>query len=182
MRDEMVHGIEDPIFGEPEEVEPEANWGILIGGMASYDEELMAMAYKEAADMLVEQALRSGDRSWAVAPPILFLYRHTVELYLKLVVKPDRRNHSLSELVEQASEIAERRVGKRLPEWAKARLLEFADYDPRSTTFRYANGRAPLPFGEYWIHLDHLRRVTEVLTTGLAKLATLPDSGQVGTP
>ena len=177
----MARGIEDPVFGEPEEVEPDANWGILIGGMGSYDEELMAKAYKEAADMLVEQALRSGDRSWAVAPPILFLYRHTVELYLKLVVKPKKRNHSLSELVERANEIAERRVGKRLPDWAKARLLEFANYDPRSTTFRYADGQAPLPFGEYWVYLDHLRQVMEVLTTGLAKLATLPDDKQVGT-
>jgi len=181
MNDEMVRGIDDPISDEPEEVEPEANWGILIGGMASYDEELMAMAYKEAADMLVEQALRSGDRSWAVAPPILFLYRHTVELYLKLVVKPEKRNHSLAELVEQASEIAKRRVGKSLPNWTQARLLEFADYDPRSTTFRYADGQAPLPFGEYWVHLDHLRRVMEILITGLAKLAALCDGELAGT-
>ena len=182
MTDEMVRGIEAPIFSEPEDVEPEANWGILIGGMASYDEEFMAKAYKEAADMLVEQALRRKHRSWEVAPPILFLYRHTVELYLKRVVKPKERNHSLSELVEEASEIAKRRVGKSIPNWAKARLLEFADCDPRSTTFRYADGRAPLPFGESWIHLDHLRRVMEILTAGLAKLATLCDVQRAGTP
>jgi hypothetical protein len=182
MNDGMARSIEDPIFGEPEEVEPDAKWGILIGGMASYDEELMAKAYKEAADMLVEQALRSGDRSWEVAPPILFLYRHSVELHLKLVVQPEKRNHSLAELVEEASEIAQRRGGNRLPDWAKARLLEFANYDPRSTSFRYADRQEPLALGECWIDLDHLRRVMGVLTTGLAKLATLPDSGREGTP
>jgi len=173
MNEEIGRGVEDPIFGEPWDVEPEANYGVLIGGMATYDEELMAMAYKVAADGLVEQALRSKDRSWEVVPPILFLYRHTVELYLKWVVQPVKRDHSLLELVEQASDIAKRRVGKSFPNWVKARLLEFARYDPGGTTFRYADSRQPLPSEEHWIHLDHLRQVIEVLTTGLAKLARL---------
>lgn len=182
MNEETIRGLEDPIFGEPVDIEPEANYGILIGGMVSYDEERMAMAYKAAGDMLVEEALRSGDRSWEVGAPVLFLYRHTFELYLKWVVQPKGKNHDLLSLVEAADAIVARRFGKGFPVWAKARFLEFAHFDPRGTAFRYADGAQPCIGEECWIELHHLRQITKILTDGLTKLARLEQREQNITP
>ena len=173
MNEEILHGVDFPIFCENWDDESETNHLILIGGMATYDEERMAVAYKAAGDMLIEHALASGDRSWEVAAPVLFLYRHTVELYLKWVVYDSENNHNIAKLVEEADQIAMRKVGKNLPNWVKARLLEFADHDPRGTAFRYGDRKQPMQNEEYGIDLHHLRRTIEVLTDGLAKLARL---------
>ena len=173
MNEEILHGVDFPIFCENWDDESETNHLILIGGMATYDKERMAIAYKAAGDMLIEYALASGDRSWEVTAPVLFLYRHTVELYLKWVVYDSENNHNIAKLVEEADQIAMRKVGKNLPDWVKARLLEFAYHDPHSTKFRYApKSKQPL-HKEYGIDLYHLRRLIEVLTDGLAKLARL---------
>lgn len=175
MSGDSTRRLDQPVFGEPVDVDPDANYGILFGGMASYDQRSMAESFKEAADMLVAQALRSGDRSFAVAPTVLFLYRHALELFLKRVVRPSKKNHDLSTLIDEANGIAVRRAGRPFPKWVTARMREFAEYDPRGTMFRYSDDEFAFQPGEYWIEFDHLRAVMTALTDGLTKLANLPD-------
>ena len=84
-----------PIFREesPEDVE---NWsGFFIGGMAQTNELSLARAYKSAGDVIVAKALRSIDLAYEWAFPALFLYRHAIELYLKLIVQPEKPTHGI---------------------------------------------------------------------------------------
>ena len=79
--------VGDPIFqGLPDEITEDWNYGIIVGGMASSD-LLIARAYKSAGDMLIHQALQSRE-PYEAAYPIIFVYRHAIELHLKLIVYP----------------------------------------------------------------------------------------------
>ena len=164
--------LKQSIFGEqPDDVDEESNYGFLIGGMAVNDEERIARSYKLAAEMLVEQALRSRDQTWEVAYPIAFLYRHALELCLKLVVPAG--HHRLSELIQQANAVAVQRTGQPFPPEALERFEEFASIDPSSTTFRYADFRASVNLtgrDEAWVDLEHLQKIMDVLLSGLMNL------------
>lgn len=77
--------LNSPLFQDPSE-EMDETWqhGSLIGGMACRDLLEVARAYKLAADELLKQAL-SKYEPHELDYPVLFLYRHTVEVYLKSV-------------------------------------------------------------------------------------------------
>jgi hypothetical protein len=164
--------IRKSLFGDqPDDVE-NSNDGFLIGGMAVNDEERIARSYKLAAEMLVEQALRSQDQTWEVAYPIAFLYRHTLELYLKLIVPA--AHHRLADLIEQANTLAVQKTGNPLPPEVRDRLNEFASIDPSSTAFRYADLRAASGLSgrnEAWVDLSHLQNVMHIILAGLMKLS-----------
>jgi hypothetical protein len=162
--------LEQSIFGDqPDDVE-NSNYGFLIGGMAVNDEERIARSYKLAAEMLVEQALASQDQTWEVSYPIAYLYRHALELHLKLVVPA--AHHRLSDLVQQANTVAIQKTGKPFPQWVFERIEEFARMDPGSMTFRYADSRASKTLaGEMWVDLGQLQKIMDVLLTGLMKLS-----------
>jgi hypothetical protein len=52
------------------------------GGVDGY--LALARNYRECAEALMERALKSGEpRDWGF--PVLFAYRHTLELYLKII-------------------------------------------------------------------------------------------------
>ena len=72
--------LNSPIFQDPSD-EMDETWqhDVLIGGMACGDLLQVARAYKLAADELVRQAL-SKYEPHELDYPILFLYRHTVEI------------------------------------------------------------------------------------------------------
>lgn len=163
------------IFGDqPDNVEGECNYGFVIGGMAVNDERRIARSYKLAAEMLVAEALRTGDQTWEVSYPIAFLYRHALELHLKLVVPAT--HHRLSELIQQANAVAVQKTGNPFPQDALDRLNEFAAIDPGSMTFRYADLRAARALtgrNEAWVDLHHLREIMDVLLAGLRKLSQM---------
>lgn len=145
------------------------NWlhGVLIGGMAS-SEEMLAQAYKNAGDALVAEALGSRE-PYLIGEPIIFLYRHTLELYLKLVVKPTKKNHDLRTLFSEFERILEVEHKRRVADWVKVRIEEFINIDPGSFSFRYTHKlRGDLSVGgELWVDLDQLRTVMNVLCGGI---------------
>src|SRR5947209_19042235 len=97
MKGYSVSRLDEPIFQDiPDEINEDWNHGVVVGGMVSSD-LLIARAYKSAGDMLVKSALESREPH-EVAYPIFFVYRHALELYLKLIVKPAKRNHDLKVL------------------------------------------------------------------------------------
>ena len=61
------------------------------------DESATANQFQMAANLLRDAAIRSGT-PWFYANPILYLYRHTIELYLKAIVPPSRPTHNLLRL------------------------------------------------------------------------------------
>lgn len=161
-----------PLFQDPPE-DVEEDWsGFLIGGMAQTDEFSLARAYKLAADAVVAKALRSSDLSHEYAYPALFLYRHSIELYLKLVVQPDKRTHGITKLARQFRALVRSKMKLGVPDWVMKQLAEFAAIDPDSQAFRYASdltGKQRLLPGEYWVSFSHLRKAASALASGFER-------------
>lgn len=148
--------LHTPIFQEvPDEIDETWQHGAIIGGMAFRDRGQVARSYKLAADELVALALTKHE-SHELDFPILFLYRHTVELYLKAALANPPEHHDLGEL----SRLLESEAGGQLPDWMRNRLRDFHEIDRRSSIFRYAD---PGPPGELWIDFHQLQVVIDKL-------------------
>jgi hypothetical protein len=159
-----------PIFQDPPEGIEEDWSGFLIGGMAQSGDMELARAFKQAGDAVVGKALRSSDLSYEFSYPALYLYRHAIELYLKLVVDPKKRDHRIDELASEFQSMVRTKLKQEVPNWVMERIRELADIDPNSFSFRYTKdrrGRRMMLPGEFWVSFRHLRRVVNVLATGL---------------
>jgi hypothetical protein len=102
--------LHSPLFQDPsDDIDETWRHGVLIGGMARRNLRQVARAYKLAADELLKQAL-SYFEPHELDYPVLFLYRHTVELYLKAALEKPPLHHDLSSLIQ----LLEAEAGKKL--------------------------------------------------------------------
>jgi len=146
--------LHSPLFQEPSD-DMDETWqhGTLIGGMACRDLRQVARAYKPAADELLKQA-RSKHDPHELDYPILFLYRHTVELYLKASLDHPPKTHDLSRLIQ----LLEVESGKKIAGWVNDRLWDLQQIDKTASLFRYAD---PPEGGELWIDFHQLQTVID---------------------
>lgn len=138
---------------------------------------LMTDGYKKAADLAVIYCEEHpGDRDFLVYP-IIFNYRHFIELSLKhqlathgpsVDVEPNWHTHDLAKLWDDFSEMIER---YRIPDpddadaVVQAVVAEFAKIDPKSDAYRYPvdqKGR-PLPIAFASTHLANLADVMDAV-------------------
>jgi hypothetical protein len=148
--------LNTPVFQEvPEEIDETWQHGVLIGGMASQNWLQVARAYKKAADELLKQAL-SLYEPHELDYPIIFLYRHTIEVYLKAMLNAPPETHDLGRLME----LLEQHFGNKIAPWVKDRLQDFQRMDRHSDVFRYAE---PPPDGELWVDFHQLKAVMDRL-------------------
>jgi hypothetical protein len=160
-----------PILQElPDDLDEPWRHGILLAdrGMDGY--LALARNYRDCAQTLLEGALKSGEaRDWGF--PVLFAYRHTLELYLKIIGQIERHTHSLLECML----LVEKRHGELLPLREREWIIELDDLDPGGTTFRYVDGNAgkALDHGEYWVDFVQFKyamnRVFWMLDTAILK-------------
>jgi len=138
---------------------------------------LMTEGYKKAADLMVEEAERDTvERSWLVFP-ILFNYRHFLELSLKyqlatygptVDVEPNWNCHKLEVLWAEFLEMLER-YGTEDPDEVDpvvgGIILEFAKIDPGSYSYRYPVDKKgnPVPVAQKDLHLPTLADVMNVV-------------------
>lgn len=110
----------------------------LLGGITegAYDMFTLANNFKRAGDILIEQVLDSVPIDRLIYP-ILYNYRHSLELYLKAIVKSTKRIHKLSELLLALEKLLKDYHNTTIPLWFKSLIQEFDKYDPNSTAFRY---------------------------------------------
>src|SRR5687768_9291483 len=90
------------IFDEvPENADETWTHGALLGGMGGCDDRELADSYFVAADALVESVLADRDslRTRELVAPTMYLYRHGIELFLKLIVRPKKPDHNLDRLL-----------------------------------------------------------------------------------
>lgn len=130
------------LFREPDETleRPDA-WsdpkGFLIGGWGGKTRRELAQQYYDAATVLVEAIQSHEWEDFRLTHPVLFLYRHSIELLLKDVLSDESNRHDIRSLTSRLEVLVRERYGHELPNWVRERLLELADIDPSSTAFRY---------------------------------------------
>src|SRR5262245_48534297 len=92
----------------------------LIGGMADgvEDEYSLANNFKRVGDVLLRHGLKDFE-AYQLLYPVLYNYRHAIELYLKTFVTPKKRTHDLSKLMDQFSEYIKENHGVEIPAWFK---------------------------------------------------------------
>ena len=157
--------LHTPVFQEvPDEIDETWQHAVVVGGMASRNLPQVARAYKTAADELLKQAFGQYDPH-EIDYPIIFLYRHTIEVYLKAMLKAPPETHDLGRLIE----LLEQQVGTKIAAWVKDRLWDFQRMDRHSDVFRYAD---PPPDGELWIDFHQLKAVMDRLVEAFEKQIT----------
>jgi len=130
--------------------------------LGQYPEERlyhMTGGYKLAGDLLVEQAESQAWRRQKLVYPIVFCYRHYLELTLKSVLQqygmlgdlaPSWTHHRLEDLWRDYRKLL-RAVGAETSEdqgtgVVEQCVAEFAKIDPTSDAFRYPTRRRGQPF------------------------------------
>lgn len=167
-----------PIFIEPHEgIERPDEWsaphGFLIGCMGSnFNYVEIASQYMAAADQLVEDIGKQRIADYTIALPVLFLYRHAIELILKGAMRGGW-GHKMDALAGQFDTFIQEKYGRTLAPWVLQRLHEIAQIDPNSTSFRYAEkssnrsgSREPLG-GEHYVDVFYLQKGMKALFAAL---------------
>jgi len=120
-----------PVLQEPpDELDETWRHGILLngGGVNEYLE--LARNYRQSAESLLDSALRNGEpRDWG--HPVLFAYRHALELYLKIIGEIEEDTHSLKRCVHLVEKCHGKKIGSPVKEW----ILELGKIDPSGTHF-----------------------------------------------
>ena len=131
-----------PLFEEPTvEIERPDEWseplGFLVGGAANQRYQHLGQQYFHAANHLVECIKHQDVADCEVANPVLYLYSHSIELFLKSIMKGAAKTHSLDTLAEEYRTFIKEQFDAVCPEWIISRMKELGAIDPNSTAFRY---------------------------------------------
>lgn len=181
--------LERPLFEEPSSAcERPDPWtgpkGFMFGGMALPTKLELGHQYYEAASLLVDAIKRDELEDYRLANPVLYLYRHWLELALKSLIGTDAHGHDLGQLASEFESTMRGTTGSVLPSWIARRVKEVAAIDPNSTAFRYAENRdritkrdVPVD-GEIYVNLNHLREAMEALHLVFVNLANGSDGHQ----
>lgn len=156
--------LNTPIFQEvPDDLDEEWTHGVLLNGMYTRPMIEVARSYKYAADELVKEAL-SVQETHLLGYPIFFIYRHTLELYLKLILDDQTEARKIGHDLGCLIRAVEEKLGGQASEWTRSRLHEFDEIDPTSDLFRYADRAPDHPQHiETWVDLCQLKSVMDQL-------------------
>lgn len=116
--------------------------------------ELYTIGYKKAGDILVRYVMERGEDQDMLIYPIVFVYRHYIELRLKEIIKEGRilldkpgsfpEHHKILDLWNVAKDIALKVFENDIKDIAYAEhiIKEFHKIDPDSFAFRYPTEKA----------------------------------------
>lgn len=146
-----------PIFQEiPDDIEERSGSAALVISLSeSTDLYFIANSYKNAGDVLVESAIENYN-AYELIYPIIYNYRHSIELYLKDSVTNRKINHSLIDPLDELKETLYTEFQATLPDWFERTVIAFNEYDPKGTSFRYGG---TLPEYETFVDLMHLKNL-----------------------
>jgi hypothetical protein len=160
-----------PLFEEPtpaiEREHPlDGPYGFLLGGGANLTLPEIGQQYFDAADGLVELITSQEVEDYKLGNPVIYLYRHSIELFLKAIL-PRAWGHNLEVLAGEFEAFVRAEFAVAVPGWIIGRLKEISRLDPDSGTFRYNQNPKLLQEGEYHVDLLHLQRAMHALNTAL---------------
>lgn len=161
--------LHTPLLQEPP-TDLDETWrhGILLNDGPRHDCLELARIYRDFAEATLRAALERDDlHGWAY--PILFAYRHTLELYLKIIGEIDEVTHSLRRCLHLVEKRHKTKFGSPMREW----ILELEQMDPAGTAFRYADGSASNEYQELWFdfaQFDHaMKKVFTVIDNAILR-------------
>lgn len=126
-----------PIFQEPTEELAGIESNVIFAGMASLNNLLsLGNAFRESGDMLFE-AIKNRRDLYDFASPILYQYRHAIELYLKSILRNPPKIHNLFTLYEKFETLVKEDFQTNIPSWLKDMIAGFNQIDPDGVIFRY---------------------------------------------
>jgi hypothetical protein len=160
-----------PIFEEPPDDMALRAGTLLINwnGNTGIAAPEVSSAFRVAAERLVDAALANND-GWEAAHPILFCYRHGLELSLKAMMAGAPRQHGLTALwVSLQPRLATKSPSHQLV-WIGDRIAEFEQIDPHSTAFRYADAAHAHRAAELWVDFHHLKASAATLFDALDQI------------
>jgi hypothetical protein len=160
-----------PIFEDPPD-DMELRTGVLLvnwNGNTGVAASEVSNAFRIAAERLLDAALANNE-TWEAVYPILFCYRHGLEVSLKSLVPGAPRKHGLAKLWAVLHPRLAGRVCADQLEWIGHRIAEFERVDPGSTTFRYAYDLPVDSAHELWVDFHHLKASTAKLFEALDRL------------
>lgn len=131
----------DPDAGDQREDGYSEPFGFLLGPMGVIGRGDMADQYHRAANLIVGQIQERKVADFEIAYPVLFLYRHAMELMLKTILSSQANHHRLDALADDFVSFAKDKYGERVPQWITRRLKELAQIDPTSQAFRYGEDK-----------------------------------------
>jgi len=150
------------IIHEPGPEHEYNNSGFLIGGMIDLQSLFdLALHYKTSADELVRIAIDLGDGNYIFGYPVLFLYRHSIELALKSLYDKPYDRHNYEHLMDHLRKIAKERFNEEVPKWFNSWFVQLNKIDPNSEAFRYGE----VIGGEYWVSFLELKEITDSMFT-----------------
>ena len=129
--------FEEPTAGIERRDASEKPYGFLVGGGANLSLQHLGQQYYDAACLLVESIKYQDWEDYRLANPVLYFYRHSVELFLKAAMGEATKTHSLDRLADEFAAFVKQRFDADVPEWIVARMKELGSIDPNSTAFRY---------------------------------------------
>jgi len=170
------------IFLEPPPDEDET-WthGAMLGGMCGYDVEDLADSYFQAGGILIDTVSNGSSTGREVINPVMYVYRHGLELYLKCAVGSDTRTHDLETLLNRFCHQIREQYHEEVPTWITTPISEFATYDRGSDVFRYENTKhlTLQVNGEFWIDLPSLKKIMARLRWALRRVIIANRTGEI---
>ena len=135
-----------PLFRDPGEGDEREDgysepFGFLLGPMGVIERGDMADQYFRAANLIVGQIQQRNVADFEIAYPVLYLYRHAMELILKTILSKEVSHHRLDALADDFVNFAQDKYRERVPQWVTHRLKELAKIDPTSQALRYGEDK-----------------------------------------
>lgn len=158
-------------------------YGFLVGGASCPSRDDLALQYFEAANHLVERIRQCQAEDFTLTNPVLFLYRHSIEMLLKSRLIDPPKKHGLEGLVDAFVLMIKTDFNEDVPGWITHRIKELALIDPASTAFRYGESydqdqKQNVPVdGELHVDLNHLQQMMTALHQALGKVPLVNDHG-----
>lgn len=161
--------------------------GFLIGGMTAVERVELAEQYLPAANLLVASIQKKKVGDFEIAYPVLFLYRHALEVLIKHFIGREVNHHRLDALADDLVSFVRDHHREEVPSWIVNRLREIARIDPTSEAFRYGEDRyrlkdrSPVPY-ETYIRVGELHNVVNTLYAALRRAADVAAQHRADTP
>jgi hypothetical protein len=142
----------------PENLDEPSRYGLLISSRIHLTQIEIARSYHQAANVLWDKANDSGF-PMADCYPVLFAYRHTLELYLKMLGNTGKElDHNLKACMDAVEKHYDKKISPLIKEW----IMTLHQMDETGWHFRYEPETEGTMDGQ-WLDWSHFRYAMDSL-------------------